>query len=262
MRNTEPYDRPIKSWRLILPLTLLLLASLACGGFQVRVTPTVTPPPTETPEAEPTSTLEIPTATATSQAAETVTPTVEVTPTTPPVAGLAVGGTAKISAGGGLNVRAQAARSAAQVGKLNNGASVTLTGGPTEADGFTWWEVDNGSGVKGWVAAGPANDPWLRPDASPPPSTGGGSEGRLVNRPIVVGDRVRVTTQGNQVLTVRDEAGTGSTPRARVVRDTEFMVRGGPVRENEMLWWQLEGEKVNGWAAEGQGEDRWLTPVE
>jgi hypothetical protein len=29
-----------------------------------------------------------------------------------------------------------------------------------------------------------------------------------------------------------------------------------------MLWWQLEGEKVNGWAAEGQGEDRWLTPVE
>jgi len=263
MRNTEPHDRPIKSWRLILPLTLLLLASLACGGFQVRVTPTVTPPSTETPEAQPTSTVEVPTATATSQPAETVTSTVEVAPTAPPVVGLAAGGTAKISAGGGLNVRAQAAKNAKQVGKLNSGAAVTLTGGPTEADGFTWWEVDNGSGVKGWVAAGPANDPWLKPDAPPPPSSGEGSSGgKLVNRPIVVGDRVRVTTQGNQVLTVRDEAGTGGAPKARVVKETEFMVRGGPVRENEMLWWQLEGEKVNGWAAEGQGEDRWLTPVE
>ncbi len=262
MRNTEPHDRPLKSWRLILPLTLLLLASLACGGFQVRVTPTVTPPSTETPEAEPTATIELPTATVI-QPAETVTPTVEVAPTAPPVAGLAVGGTAKISAGGGLNVRAKAAKNAKQVGKLNSGAVVTLTAGPTEADGFTWWEVDNGKDVKGWVATGPASDPWLKPEAPPPPSSGEtASTGKLVNRPIVLGDRVRVTTQGNQVLTVREEAGLGAAASARVVKGTEFMVRGGPVRENEMLWWQLENDKVNGWAAEGQGEDRWLTPVE
>jgi hypothetical protein len=28
------------------------------------------------------------------------------------------------------------------------------------------------------------------------------------------------------------------------------------------VWWQLEGEKVSGWAAEGDGDNRWLTPVE
>jgi uncharacterized protein YgiM (DUF1202 family) len=201
-----------------------------------------------------------PTATATPTAEATATPTAEATATTQAPAGLAVGGTAKINAGGGLNVRDKAARNAKQVGKLNNGAVVTLIGGPTEAGGYTWWEVDNGSGLKGWVATGTASDPWLVPQAPASPASAGSR--KLVNRPIQVGDRVQVTTLGNQVLTVRENAGTGATPVARVVKGTEFLVRGGPVRENDMLWWQLEGEKVNGWAAEGQGEDRWLTPVE
>jgi hypothetical protein len=165
-------------------------------------------------------------------------------------------------AGGGLNVRENPARNARQVGKLNANVVVTVIGGPTEADGFTWWQVDNGSGVKGWVASGPASDPWIRPEATATPAGDAGGAGRLVNRPVKLGDRVRVTTQGNQVLTVRDAAGVGSTAVARVLAGDEFLVRGGPVREDEMLWWQLEGEKVNGWAAEGQGEDRWLTPVE
>lgn len=256
-RSTPCRGSSPANWRLILPLTLLLLASLACGGFQVRVTPTVTPPPTETPEPEqaPTDAIPTPTATQETQATATVIPTVEATATPQTPTGLAVGGAAKINAAGGLNVREQASRSAKQVGKLNSGVVVTLIGGPAEADGYTWWQVDNGSGLKGWVAAGTASDPWLLP-----PNAGQGGS-KLVNRPIELGDQVQVTTQGNQVLTVRDGAGLGSTAIARVIKGTEFTVRGGPVRENEMLWWQLEGEKVNGWAAEGQGEDRWLTPV-
>jgi len=226
------------------------------------VTPTVTPPPTQTPEPEqaPTEALPTPAAPQEAQATATVTPTIEAAATQQTPTGLAVGGTAKINAAGGLNVREQASRSAKQVGKLNSGVVVTLIGGPAEADGYTWWQVDNGSGLKGWVAAGTASDPWLLPQEAPASGTGGG--GRLVNRPIELGDRVQVTTQGNQVLTLREGAGLGGTAVARVIKGTEFIVRGGPVRENEMLWWQLEGEKVNGWAAEGQGEDRWLTPVE
>jgi hypothetical protein len=199
-------------------------------------------------------------ATQEAEALATVTPTAEATATLQTPTGLAVGATAKVNAAGGLNVREQASRNAKQVGKLNSGAVVTLIGGPTTADGYTWWQMDNGSGLQGWVAAGTASDPWLLPQEAT--STGTGGAGRLVNRPIELGDRVQVTTQGNQVLTVRDGAGLGGTAIARVVAGTEFIVRGGPVRENEMLWWQLEGDEVNGWAAEGQGEDRWLTPVE
>jgi hypothetical protein len=49
---------------------------------------------------------------------------------------------------------------------------------------------------------------------------------------------------------------------ARSLPGTQFTVRGGPVRQDNYLWWQLEGEQVKGWAAEGEEGDRWLTPVE
>jgi hypothetical protein len=247
------------------PLILLFLSIAACGGFQVRVTPTAAPPTTDTPAPPPTA-----------EASPTTTPTLApptVTPTAAPIAaaavpaqpgGLAVGGAAKVTATGGLNVRDQAARKGKQIGKLNPGATVTLIGGPTQADNFTWWQIEGANGLKGWVAAGSGSESWLQPTAAAPaPTAGAGATGgRLVNRPVKLGDRVRVTTGANQVLTLRDSAGLQGVPVARVRGNTEFVVRGGPVREDELLWWQLEGEKVNGWAAEGKGEDRWLTPIE
>jgi hypothetical protein len=249
-------------WRLITPLALLMLAMLACGGFQVRVTPSPAPP-TETPEpATPETAAATPTVAATEDAADGATATATVAPTAAPAqpGALAVGGTAKVNVSGGLNMREQPTRQSKQVGKLNSGVVVTIIGGPTQADNYTWWQVDNGSGLKGWVAEGSGADKWLAPEAAPAPSTGGG--GRLVNRPIQLGDTVQVTTDGTQVLTVRQEAGLSGTAVARVLRGTEFVVRGGPVRQDELLWWQLENDKVKGWAAEGRGEDRWLTPFE
>lgn len=249
-------------WRLLVPLILLFLSMAACGGFQVRVTPSPEPP-TATPEAASIATA-APTATkaAPTKAPSTTTPTAA--PTSAPAAqpaGLAIGGTAKVTAGGGLNVRDKPTRQGKQVGKLNVNTVITLTGGPTQADSFTWWEIENGSGLKGWVASGTASETWLQPQAPAPASTGS-SGSRLVNRPIKVGDRVQVTTDPNQILTVRGSAGLDGVAVARALRGTEFAVTGGPIRENEMLWWQLEGEKGNGWAAEGKGEDRWLTPIE
>ena len=65
-----------------------------------------------------------------------------------------------------------------------------------------------------------------------------------------------------QWLTVRDAAGKTATPRANAKLGTLFTVRGGPIKQDGLTWWELEGETIKGWAAEGDGQDRWLTPVD
>ena len=246
-------------WQILLPLGMLILASVACGGFHVRVTPTVEP---TTAALAPTA---LPTATATltpTAPAQAIAPTPTVVPPTPtsiPAPGLAVGQTARVAASGGLNVRDEAKTTGNKVGKLNADAVVSVVGGPTEGENYTWWQIDDGAGVVGWVAAGTLEDKWLVPDTGAGPAAGGGE---LSNRAVRLGDRVQVTTEEGKVLTVREAAGVDATAVARVMPGTQFVVRGGPVRLDGFLWWQLEGEEVNGWAAEGQEGDRWLTPIE
>lgn len=252
--------------RIWIPLGLLVLAVVACGGFQVRVTPTAAPPPTaEPPTAEVLQPTEEPTLAPPTPAAPTPVPisapTQSVQPTTAAggAEGLAPGGTARVMAGGGLNMRDVASTKGKLLGRVTQGAVVTLVAGPTQADNYTWWQIDNGAGQVGWVAAGTPEDPWLAPDKASGPAVGGG---RLVNRAIKLGDRVQVTTLGNQLLSIRDTPGKNAALGARVLTGTQFSVRGGPTTQDGFVWWQLEGDKVSGWAAEGDGTDRWLTPVE
>jgi hypothetical protein len=252
--------------RIWIPLAVLVLALMACGGFQVRVTPT----------AEPPAQLEEPTTASEEALPPTVEPTLalptEVSPTPQPIstpaqspspsaetATLAPGATAHVIAGGGLNMRDRAGASGKQIGRLLQGATVTVVAGPQQADNYTWWQVDNGAGQVGWVSAGPAEDPWLTVDQPSGTATGGG---KLVNRGIKLGDRVQVTTAGNQLLSVRETPGKNAALAARVLSGTQFTVRGGPTKQDDFVWWQLEGDKVSGWAAEGDGDTRWLTPVE
>lgn len=245
-------------WPILLAFSTLLLAVLACGGFQVRVTPTALPPQAAQATAEPTTTLVPPTETP-------VPPSPTAAPTSIPTqapTGMTVGAQARVAAGGGLNVREQPTAKGKLLGRLNVNVVVRLVEGPTQADNYAWWKVDNGAGLVGWVAAGPENDPWLTPVAASTEPAPAASGPKLVDRAIKLGDRVQVTTAEGQVLTVRDYAGTASTPVARVARGTLFTVRGGPIKQNNLTWWELEGETVKGWAAEGDGTDRWLTPVE
>jgi hypothetical protein len=252
--------------RIWLPLGVLVLAVMACGGFQVRLTPTAEPPaaleeptiPVEetlTPTAEPT--LAIPTEVPSTpqpitSPSESPAPTVE-------AAVLRPGAIANVIAGGGLNMRDRASASGKAIGRLLQGAKVTVVAGPEQADNYTWWQVDNGAGMVGWVSAGPEGDPWLAADQPAGPAAGGGN---LVNRGVKLGDRVQVTTEGNQLLSVRETPGKNAALAARVLTGTQFTVRGGPTKQDDLVWWQLEGEKVSGWAAEGDGTSRWLTPVE
>jgi SH3-like domain-containing protein len=244
-------------WPILLPFALLLFASLACGGFQVRVTPAAQPTPTVTL----TATVRPATATPPPTLIPTPRPPTAAPSATPTqmAAGLAPGKAARISASGGVNVREQASASAKLLGKLGPGVTVTIKGGPVQASDFTWWQVDDGAGMIGWVAAGTKDDPWLAPEPAKGDAKGGG---KLVNRPIRLGDRVQVTTEEGKALTVREAAGVDAPPVARSVPGTQFTVRGGPIRQDNYLWWQIEGDAVKGWAAEGETNDRWLTPVE
>ena len=72
-------------------------------------------------------------------------------------------------------MRDKAGTTGKQVGKLAPDQIVTLKAGPVQADNFTWWQVDTGAGLTGWVSSGPANDPWLKPDKAPAvtPAAGG-----------------------------------------------------------------------------------------
>jgi hypothetical protein len=247
-------------WQILLPLGMLLVATLACGGFQIRVTPAVTPSPQVNREAA-AATVTRPAATA---PAPTVAPTRPATatpsPTPTPAAGLAPGNKASVTASGGINMRAQPSTSAKAVTKLGAGAIVTIKDGPKDADGYTWWQVDDGAGNIGWAATGTKDDPWLSPEKGGPPAASG--TGKLVNRAVRLGDRVQVTTQEGKMLTIRDGASTGNTMVARSLPGTQFTVRGGPVRQDGYLWWQIEGDQIKGWAAEGEEGDRWLTPIE
>ncbi|MGE5603658.1 MAG: SH3 domain-containing protein, partial [Nitrososphaerales archaeon] len=146
------------------------------------------------------------------------------------------------------------------------GAVVKVLEGPQNADNYDWYRVEAGGGLTGWVAAGPANDPWLKiEDQAGAPSAGATPTPaplKLVDRAIKVGDRVQVTTESTQVLTVRQDAGKGARTVAKVPRGTLFTIKSGPVQQDGLTWWELQSDTVNGWAAEGDGKTRWLTPVE
>ena len=244
-------------WRLFLPLLLVLPAMVACGGFQIRVTPAASPSPQANRAAAAATRTPAPPPTATVAPTRPPTATPSVTPT--PVAGLAPGKSARVSASGGVNMRDKPNSAAKLLGRLGPDITVSIKDGPTNADGFTWWLVDDGSGNVGWVAAGTKDDPWLAPEKGSAAVAGGG---KLVNRAVRLGDRVQVTTQEGKMLTLREVAGTSSAPTARALTGTQFTVRSGPVRQDGYLWWELEGEQVKGWGAEGEEGDRWLTPVD
>mgnify|MGYP000861890000 CR=1 FL=1 len=246
-----------RRWILLLPIIVVLATSLACGGFQVRVTPTPTLEPGQTPTAEPTR-AEAPTAQPTDVATQVIEATATTAPTTAPVVRQA-----RVLATGGLNVRESANSTAKQVGRLTNNALVTVLEGPTQANNYDWYRIDNGAGLVGWVATGPQDDPWLRLEEGAgvgPTATPVGL--KLVDRAIQVGDRVQVTTDSSQVLTIRSDPSRGANAVAKVPRGTLFTIKSGPVQQDDLTWWELESDTVDGWAAEGDATNRWLTPVE
>ncbi len=231
---------------------LLVLAgpALACGSFQPRPTPTPTfpAPAPEQPQAPaPPVAVDFPT--------PTPEPTPTFTPTPLPGTALVVGQPARVVAPGGLNIRETPGTGGPIVTRLGFGQRVTVLDGPVSADGYVWWKVDDGVGNVGWVAQGDGVDEWLTPNVGEP---------QPVNRDPRIGDRVRVTMDPGLQLTVRALPGVSSPVVTRVDPGTEFTVIGGPQAADGYMWYQIRSDdgQIEGWAADGTDDTRWLSPLE
>lgn len=252
--------------RLLVAVSVLWAAPvLACGSFAPRPTPTPTmPAPVALPSAAATNTPEplvivdaTPTVSVTAPIATTpltaTQPTTTTSPAPAPTGGnvLAVGSPARVTAPDGLNLRTAASASGTLIVQLATGARVTVLEGPVQAENFTWWRIDNGAGQTGWVAEGDGQTVWLSPQIGEP---------QAVDRSPRVGDRVVVST----LLSVRATPGTGATLLVQVQPNTQYTVLAGPQTADGLTWFQIRSDDgtVEGWAAEGDGTTRWISPLE
>jgi len=251
--------------RIIIALLIIAgLLILACGSFVPR--PTRTPrwvPPTETPVVAAaagdaptviTPRLVRPSPIPTPTPTRRPEPTPTFTPTPVPGTVLLPGHPARVVAAGGLNVREHPGIDQRRIGRLAPGALVRVLEGPVQGEQYRWWKIRDKRGLEGWVAEGDGEDEWLSPKIGDP---------RPVNRPVLRGDEVVVTTQKGKVLTMRFEAGLDSVVARRLRPGTRLKVIGGPVDVDGYRWWQVvDPDGRQGWAAEGDKENRWLTPIE
>lgn len=251
--------------RLLFAVSLLwLLPTVACGSFAPRPTPTPTTAPdapvlpgadAENAAGDPAAGDALLQTTPVPAVADTPTPeqvaTATFTPTPPPGTVLAVGQPARVVAPGGLNMRDTPSTAGALVTQAGTGQLVTVTDGPASADGFTWWQIDDGSGNVGWVAEGDGETDWLSPNTAGV---------QAVNRAPRVGDRVRAAVQ----LSLRAQPGTNAVLITQVNPGSEYTVLAGPQPVEGYNWYQIRSDdgSLEGWAADGAGGERWLSPLE
>jgi mannosyl-glycoprotein endo-beta-N-acetylglucosaminidase len=134
-----------------------------------------------------------------------------------------------------LNLRSGAGTSNGVVAVLSAGTTGTVIGGPTVASGYTWWNIQTGSG-SGWAA-----EDWLAANSggtpgTPPPTSGG----------IAAGDTVKVI---DGTLNMRSAASLSGSIVAALPDATQLTVLSGPVSADGYLWYQVSGSYGSGWVA-------------
>ena len=257
--------------RLLFAVSLLWgLPTLACGSFAPRPTPTPSPQPiatvAEVIALAPTETPTLPPIVV----EPTATPLLIPTDTPAPQSnGLGTGSKAIVTAPAGLNMRTLPASASQLVVRLGSGQRVTVLEGPTEAEGFTWWRVDDGQGKLGWVAERDKETVWLTVEGGVVGQSQNGVGGanpnaKAVNRPPRVGDRVEVTMPSGSQLTIRTDPGKNAGTVTRVDPGQRFSVESGPQPADGYDWYLVRTDdgQIRGWAAGGDGTTRWLSPLE
>ena len=155
----------------------------------------------------------------------------------------------------GLNIREAPSTAGALVTRLGFGIKLSVLEGPISADNYVWWKVDDGNGNVGWGAEGDGADEWITARVGDP---------QPVNRSPAIGDRVRVTMDAGAQLTIRVVPGTNAAVASRADNGVEFTVLAGPQAADGYFWFQIRSDDgaLEGWAADGSGGDRWLSPLE
>lgn len=250
---------PFWRLRILLALSLLWLApALACGSFAPRPTATPTLPPVTVQSPAVAGEPEVQTVTQPPlAAADTPTPAPTATFTPTPLLGtvLASGQQARVTAPAGLNYRDTPSTGGRLLGQLGTSQVVNVLEGPVAADGLTWWKLDDRQGNVGWAADGDGDTEWLSPQLGEP---------QPANRPPAVGDRVVVTMGANGQLSVRTLPGTDAPLLTRANTGAQFTVLAGPQSADGYTWYQIRSDDgaIEGWAADGDGVERWLSPLE
>jgi uncharacterized protein YgiM (DUF1202 family) len=130
-----------------------------------------------------------------------------------------------------LNLRADFGTDADVVTVLENGTTASVTDGPEDADGYTWYELDAEDGSVGWAAGD-----FLALAAAEDP---GFSEGDQV-----------VVTGGS--LNLRDDTGLSANVLAVMADGSTATVLSGPVTADSLPWYELDTDDYGqGWAAGG-----------
>src|SRR5262245_32066013 len=132
---------------------------------------------------------------------------------------------------GNLNLREDFSLDAGVVTVLTEGTTATVTDGPEEADGYTWYELDVEDGSVGWAAGD-----FLELAAAEDP---GFAEGDEV---VVVGGNLNLRAEAGLAADILDVMADGST--ATVVS--------GPVTADGLPWYELDTTDYGqGWSAGG-----------
>ena len=152
-RQTRARERRrLPLWPLAVILLVLLAAVISFGPdlFRPSPQPTVGIVPTITPAALPTAAFPTPTATTTPKPTPTPTLPTEIT----------VGGHAKVvgAEADELSYRSGPGLNYARLSIVKDGTILEVLEGPEEADGYTWWRLEDEDGFIGWAA-----DDWLEP---------------------------------------------------------------------------------------------------
>ena len=178
--------------------------------------------------------------------------------TAPAISAALIVGAAAVVQGTGdcVRVHSQPSTASPELGCLSDGTAVSLSGGPTQADGYTWWDLRS----LGWVVADyltPAGTPAATPATAVPPAVAAPPASAAAPVPlpapagtpsspatIAVGATVRVAGTGD-CLKVHATPSLAATVVTCLSDGTLVKVQAGPTTGDGHSWWQLD---AGGWA--------------
>lgn len=179
---------------------------------------------------------------------------------------LRIGGTATVNTTGGdsLNMRTAAGVSYQIRKKLARGSEVTILAGPTEANGFNWWQIRDSSGTEGWVVDFFDGTVTLLPRAyfgsDYVPNNEVAANPSMTSL-LSIGGSAQVTLSNpRDVLRMRNGAGLNFRVVSLLPSGTRLQIVDGPRNADRLTWWQIRTPEGNvGWAAEIIGSERAIT---
>jgi uncharacterized protein YraI len=149
----------------------------------------------------------------------------------PPAPIFDIGDTVRVTSG--LYLRTEPNFSGRVIVTMPTGTIGTVVGGPSPANGHTWFQLQTTYGT-GWASTVGLVET-TAPAPTPPPTV----------PKFVVGDNVRVTAG----LYLRTGPGTGTSVIVTMPTGTVGTVQAGPSPLNGYTWYQIQTSYGTGWAA-------------